>query len=397
MSSTVLQLQSIGIQDIYLTKEPQINIFKYTYYRYVNFAIETAKLPLNEFVNFNRRTTCDVLKRGHLLSKLYLHVRLPALTKNGGTYACWSNSLGYAIFSDPIELEIGGVIVDRLYPQFLDIWDEFSNSDKQLGRNLMINKSDVYVASYDNASKQVDLVIPLDFWFTKQYSSALPLLSMQNQTIKLNFKFRGFSELVHYDGSAPQEVDIMDANVYAEYVYLDDIILEQFQQQKHMYIVEQVQYHGEEVIPSGTTIYNTTLKFNHPIKELFFACVDMDNYNNNNYYVYSNADNNPIISEVSLLLDGKRRFEFLPEFYYRSIFPDAVHSVIPISYIYCMPFSIKPEDNQPTGSLNMSRFNDVVLSIKLPNNSSRCILYVYALNYNIAKVENGAFMMEFIT
>lgn len=397
MSPTILQLQSIGIQDVYLSREPQINIFKYTYYRYANFATEIVQLPLNEVATFGKRAVCPIEKRGHLLSKLYLHIKLPQLNKVDGEYLAWTNSIGHAIFSEPIELEINGVIVDKLYPQFLDIWDEFSNSSKQMGRNLMLGKSDVFVSNYYNAQKPLDLVIPLEFWFTKNYSSALPLLSMPHQNIQVNFKFRNFNQLINYDGTAPSNSDyfILDSMVYAEYVYIDDVILEKFQSQKHMYVIEQAQFHGDEMIPNGTSIYNTTLKFNHAIKELFFCCVEKDNVTNNNYFVYSDSDDNPIISSAALLLEGKKRLEYLPEIFYRTIYPDSVHSVIPLKYVYCIPFSIRPEDNQPTGSINMSRFNDIVLSLKINQPNQDCYLYVYAINYNILTIENGNFTLEF--
>jgi hypothetical protein len=330
---------------------------------------------------------------------MYLHIKLPALEPNSGSYLSWVDTIGYAIFSDPIELEIGGVVVDRLYPQFLDIWDDLSNANKQSGRNFMLNKSEYYITNYGNASRPYDLIIPLEFWFTKQYSSALPLLSMYNQDIRINFKFRDFYQVVNYDGNRlPDYAPIIDSHVYAEYIFLDDTILETFQRQKHTYIIEQVQYNGDEIIPSNTTVYNTSLKYNHPVKELVFACAETRAITSNNYFTYSNTDTEgSLISEATLLLDGKQRFEFLPEFYYRSIFPDCVHSNIPMKYIYSMPFSLRPEDNQPTGSINMSRFNDVVLSLKLPPGNTDCFLYVYAINYNILTIENGNITFEWAT
>jgi len=396
MPASVLQLQSIGIQDVYLTKDPQINVFRYTYYRYVNFATETLQLPLSEEASFNKKVSCEILKRGHLLSKLHLHLKLPALTKNGGTYLCWTDAIGHAIFSEPIELEIGGVVVDRIYPQLSDILDEFSNGTKQLGRNLMLGKSDVYVSSFYNASQPLDLLIPLDFWFTRRYNMALPLLSMYNQDIKINFKLRDFPRLINFDGSTPAYSNIVESNVYAEYIYLDDAIVNSFQQQKHRYVIEQAQYHEVESIPVNTSIFNTTLKFNHPVKEIFFACAEKSVVDNNNYFMYSNStDNTAIITSASLLLDGQRRFDNLPEFYYRCVFPDNVHSVVPLKYVYCMPFCLKPEDNQPTGSVNLSRFNDVILSVKVRNSNPECLIYVYAVNYNIVTIENGTFTLEF--
>lgn len=397
MSPSIFQLQALGIQDVYLTKNPEINIFKYNYYRYVNFATDIVELNINSKVDFGQKFTCNIPKRGHLLSKLNLHIRLPPLTFTTGTYASWSDTLGYAIFSDAIELQIGGVIVDRLYPQFLNVWDELSNKDKQLGRNFMLLKSDTYASNYYNAEKYVDLVIPLEFWFTKRYNMALPLLNIHNQDIKINFKLRSFSDCVNYDGDEPYQQSIMDASIFAEYIFLDDVILDQFKKQKHQYIIEQVQYNGDETISDSTMYHNSVLKFNHPCKEIIFFAVEKDNLDSNNYFAYSTRDDDlPLIHEASLLLDGRYRFDHLPEFYYRTIFPDSVHSVIPMKYIYTMPFSIRPEDNQPTGSLNMSRFNDVTLALKLCPNNPVMQLYVFAVSYNVLTIENGCFVLEFL-
>lgn len=395
--STLLQLQGVGVQDAYLTKDPQINVFQYSYYRYVNFAMDIVKLPLNEVATFNKKTSCDIPKRGHLLSKIFLHLKLPKLIKNGGTYVSWSDTLGYAIFNDPIELEIGGIIVEKLYPVYLDIAEELRNSRA----NELILKSDVYSASKYNSENEIDLMIPLDFWFTKDYSLALPLLSMNYQEIKIYFKFREFLNCVNYDGNEPTSVPIIDSNIFVEYVYLDDIFLDTFGKQKHQYLIEQVQYNGDEKIPPNNKFYNSTLKFNHPCKEVVFCCVDMESYRTNNYFVYGKykdpdqLTSQNLIEEAGLQLDGRRRFEMLPEFYWRLAFPKSVHSFVPQKYIYTMPFSIKPEDIQPTGSLNMSRFNDVTLTLTMINNNPECKLYIFAVTYNIVTIENGILYFEF--
>jgi hypothetical protein len=385
------------LQDIFLTTDPQINIFKYNYYRYVNFATETVKLGFNENVTFGKRITCEIPKRGDLLSKIHLHLRLPPIVKNGGTYASWTDTLGYAIFDDFIELQIGGEIVDKLYPQFLNAWDELTTTSKKVGKNLMLLKSDTYVASKYNAEKYVDLIIPLDFWFTKQYNLSLPLLCMAYQDIKISFKLKQFSECINYDGDEPLAIPILNANIIAEYIFLDDVIREKFLDVKHQYIIEQVQYNGDDLILHNTDVYNSKLRFNYPCKEFIFFAVENNNIENNNHFVYSRTpDDEPLIREASLLLDGKLRFDSLPEFYYRSVFPDNVHSVIPTKYIYTMPFSIKPEGNQPTGSLNASKFNDITLFLKLPHDNVDLTLYVFAISYNVLIINKGFLTMEFM-
>ncbi len=397
MPPTLLQLQSTGIQDSFLTQNPQINVFKYSYYQYVNFATEYTKLQLSNNASFGERTFCIIPKRGHLLSKLYLHLKLPPLVKKDGDYASWVNALGYAIFKDPIELEIGGVVVDRIYPQFSDIWDDLSNNSKHYGKNLMTLKSDVWTSTKTNAEREVDLMIPLEFWFTKERSMALPVLSMPHQEIRVNFRLRTFEECINFDGTQPDNVDIIDSNIFAEYVYLDDVIIPTFANQKHMYVIDQVQYDGIEYIAPGVGVHQSSLKFNNCVKEIVFALNQKTSLETNNYFNYSNTiTNGPLLSEAAFLIDGHQRIEFLPESFFRLAAPYGVHSVVPIKYIYCLPFSLRPEDSQPTGSINLSRFSNVSLSLRLQKNHPACYLHTFAVSHNVVTIENGFLNFEFV-
>lgn len=399
MPPTILQMQSIGLQDVFLTQNPQINLFKYNYYKYGNFAKETLKLPLDTPLTFNKKSSCTIPKKGHLLSKIYLHLKLPPLEPNGGLYASWSDTLGYTIFSGPIELEIGGVVVDKCYPQFDDMWDELSNPHvgKQSGNDLMILKSDNYRSTMYNATKEVNLLIPLSFWFTKKDNMSLPILIMNSQDIKIHFKLRDFSEVINYDGAEPNIVNILDSNLIVDYFYVDEFITKEFFNTKHTFLIDQVQYNEVEMLPVNTTSYNCNLKFNNPIKEVLFSVATKDNIDNNNYYIYQDTDGTPLLSEIALFLNGAQRYEYLDEFIYRTKFAKDVHSVIPTKNIYIIPFSLKPEHNQPTGSINMSMYNDITLSLRFKKNNPICYLYVYAVSYNVVTIENGTLCMEFVT
>ena len=397
-----IQLISTGIQDVYLSVKPEINIFQYVYYRYVNFSNELLKLPLNSSPSFGSQTYVTIPKTGgHLLSKMYLHLQLPALTASTRlTYASWVDTLGYAIFSKPIELQIGGIIVDRLYPIGMDLLDELKTSTNKLGHDIMILKSDMYRDSIYNATKPVDLMIPLDFWFTKDYALALPLLSMTNQDIQLNFSFKEFESLVNYNGnSPPTSIDIISGDLYVEYIFLDETIVEQFQSQKHQYIITQMVYNGDEVIPAGRNIFNTKLNFVNPSQELIFACVDENNITNNCFFDYSRRlDQNKLVSQIKLNLDGRNRYDinYLPEFIFRQLLPNNVHSVVPTKYMYVMPFAIKPESYQPTGSANLGRFDEVTLSLQMTPNNPACRLYVYSIAINVVTIENGFLTFEWM-
>jgi hypothetical protein len=396
MPGAILQLAATGVQDAYLTENPEINVFKYSYYRYVNFATEVVEINLDNPVKFGSQTSIVIPPKGHLLSKIYLNIKLPVLEKVDGTYACWTDTFGYAIFSQPVELLINGVIVDRLYPACMDMLNELTSSSKKKGLDQMILKSDIYRSTLYNSTRDVELMIPLDFWFTKQYNMALPLVSMMNQEIKLNFYFKPFTQMINYDGNIePIEVNIIDSNLFVEYIYLDDLILQQFTTQSHQYLINQIVYHGDEYISSGQTLYSTKIDFKNPCKEILFACIDTANLEINNHFNYSRQDEKSFVSQIGLLLDNKHRYDdFKPESIFRQFYPNNVHTVITQKHFYTLPFSLECDTNQPQGSLNLSRFDNVLLSLKLNENNPRTLLKVFGMVYNIVTIQNGALKME---
>lgn len=400
MVASILQLAGTGLQDTYLSSNPESSAFKYAYYRYINFAADTIEIALNDTVMWGKKTSVVIPKNGHLLSKLNLRIKLPLLQNVDGEYVCWADTIGYGIFKDPIELQIGGVIVDKLYPTMMDIVDELSCSTKRVGKNLMILKSDNYTSALYNATKTVDLIIPLDFWFTKDYSMALPLLSMNSQEIQLNFNFINFDKAINYDGNVGTNfTQILDSSLYAEYIFLDDSVLDTFQQKEHMYVIEQMVYNGKEIVSENTAIYNTKINFNNPCKEIFFVCKTLFNLENNNYFNYSDSSGNAIITDASLLLNGKHRFSngYLPEVIFRENFPYNVHSVVPTKHLYIMPFSLKPEwYSQPSGSINLSRFDEINMSLKIKENNPSFVLDVYGMMHNVVKITDGRLTFEWL-
>ena len=83
MAPTTPQLirSSDLLQDAYLTENPQLNVFKYSFLRYLNFATDIYRLSTNETGTFGKEVTCTIPRYGDFLTKLYLHIKLPALPK----------------------------------------------------------------------------------------------------------------------------------------------------------------------------------------------------------------------------------------------------------------------------------------------------------------------------
>ena len=76
MYGGVLQLVTKGIDDIFLTSEPQITLFKTVYRRYTNFNITQKDLYFRSNVNFENITNIKLKRAADLINRLYLKITL---------------------------------------------------------------------------------------------------------------------------------------------------------------------------------------------------------------------------------------------------------------------------------------------------------------------------------
>lgn len=398
MVASLLQLNSKGIQDVYLTESPEINLFKFTYKRYLNFATELVQVNFNETFDFGKSTTCNIPNKGNYLGKLYLQVKLPKLTKDGGTFLSWTDSVGYAMFEDKITLEINGVDMDYFYPGFASIYESFTNLDLDGGNNQRILRSDTYVAARQNALSDNTLIIPLKFWFNDNYNLSVPVSALNYPTIRVKCKLKDFQDLVNYDGNKPIDYNILDASLFVEYLFLDQTVLDELHKTSFTQLITQVSYAGNEFIPANSNVYNTVLHFNNACKELVFAVAENTSVVNNDYYNFNNLSTNKnLIESFQLSLDGHFLMdEYIPESFGRMGYPSIIHKYVPTKYVYTLPFCILGNHQQPSGSLNLSNFDNILLSFKMIPGNPECYVYVYSLAMNVITMKNGQLRLEFM-
>ena len=77
MGIGLLNLVSIGKENIYLSVEPEITYFKIAYKRYSNFSTETIAQYFKTIPDFGRKVTVNISKTADLLGQIYLYVKLP--------------------------------------------------------------------------------------------------------------------------------------------------------------------------------------------------------------------------------------------------------------------------------------------------------------------------------
>jgi len=278
-----MQLVAYGAQDVYLTGNPQITLFKVVYRRHTNFAMECIELPFDS--KFNGSVSVQVLRNGDLATRSYVYVVLPTLQpSNQGSGSTlfngnigWIRRLGHAMINT-VEVTIGGSSIDKHWGMWLDVWYELTHTEEQtVAYNKMIG-DDAALTTLQPYSSGVtsgyNLYIPLQFWFNRNYGLALPLIALQYHDVRLNLQFVDIPNLIVYtagtNGVAPTfsgGLSFSKSSILVDYVYLDSEERRRFAQVGHEYLIEQIQYNNNNLTSSNTTI---TLNFNQPCKELIW-------------------------------------------------------------------------------------------------------------------------------
>lgn len=192
MTGALLQLVAYGIDDVYLTSEPQITFFRVVYRRHTNFTREQIPQPFINTPDFGKKSTCVISKNADLIGKIYIVVRLPKIktTNDQKTKFAWVKRVGFTLIKT-VDIEINGRIIDRHFGEWLNLWAELTGEISGMherGYRTMIG--DVpELTTFTNTKDEYVLYIPLQFWFCKSTGNALPLVSLQYCDVKINVEF----------------------------------------------------------------------------------------------------------------------------------------------------------------------------------------------------------------
>jgi len=311
MGGGLMQLVAYGAQDVYLTGNPQITFWKVSYRRHTNFAMESIEQTFNGQADFGRRVTCTISRNGDLCYRTYLQVTLPEINQhmkntNGaataGVYARWLDFPGEQLISQ-VEVEIGGQRIDRQYGDWMHIWNQLTlTGEQQRGYYKMVGNTtqltfitdpsfnDVDGPCESNAPRQVcaprnalpetTLYVPFQFWYCRNPGLALPLIALQYHEVKINLDIRPIDECLWAVGSldcttgsgkvtTAYNQSLVAASLYVDYVFLDTDERRRMAQNPHEYLIEQLQFTGDESV--GSSSNKIKLNFNHPVKELVWV------------------------------------------------------------------------------------------------------------------------------
>jgi len=381
MGGGLLQLVAYGAQDVYLTGNPQITFFKVVYRRHTNFAMESIEQTFNGSVGFGRRVTCQISRNGDLIHRIYLQATLPI--QSAGLYAGFA---GLRLLKS-VEIEIGGQRIDKHYSDWMYIWNELTlSAGKVEGYKAMVG------AAVDETAATT-VYVPLEFWFCRNPGLALPLIALQYHEVKINIEFESAANMKA--GATDLAADLSSASLWVDYIFLDTDERRRFAQLSHEYLIEQLQFTGDESVTASAA--NTVkLSFNHPVKELVWV---MTRATNDQWFNYTNsnvsatglpdaAGNVNLTASALLQLNGHDRFASRPGTYFNLVQPFQHHEKIPVNKgINVYSFALKPSEHQPSGSLNLSRIDTA--NLKVVTAAGAASIKVFAHGYNVLRIMSG--------
>jgi hypothetical protein len=438
MGGGLLQLVAYGAQDVYLTGNPQITFFKVAYRRHTNFALEAIEQTFNGNSAFGSRVTCQITRNGDLINRVYFVGTITNPSEIQGTTTLNNNCVALVPYFGlkllkSIELEIGGQRIDKHYSEWLYIWNELSlPQGKRDGYKLMVGGDKYNRSIVLQAKESYSVYVPLEFWFCRNIGLALPLIALQYHEVKINIEFESSSNMIdtglNYsnkgltmkgsNGSttitpATQQLNkaftgtiaLTNSALWVDYIFLDTDERRRFAQLSHEYLIEQLQFTGADTVTASpansSSLKSIRMNFNHPCKELIWvikptptttaADVSTPYWNNftdrtgDNQYVLAK---NPVLS-AKIQLNGNDRFAERKGSYFSLVQPYQHHEYTPNNFnsgINVYSFAIKPEEHQPSGTLNMSRIDTAVLSVA---SSVAGTIYIYTVNYNVLRILSG--------
>ena len=424
MGGGLLQLVAYGAQDVYLTGNPQITFFKVVYRRHTNFAIEAIEQTPTGSNSLGSRVSFQITRNGDLIHRVYFYGVITASTGNAADAVALVPNFGQKLLKT-IELEIGGQRIDKHYSEWLYIWNELSLPiGKRNGYNTMVGANARNVSTKLGQGKSYELYIPLEFWFCRNVGLALPLIALQYHEVKINIEYE--SEALMKDDKSTNftfeeenkaaatpavvptansaltgnlTLKLEKATLWVDYIFLDTDERRRFAQLSHEYLIEQLQFTGaDSITSSGESMKSIRMNFNHPCKELIWtikntaASVYWNNYSTGGKNGLNNNDHldstNPVTS-AKIMLNGNDRFATRKGDYFSLVQPYQHHENTPDKFhqgINVYSFALKPEEHQPSGTLNMSRIDTAVLSL---SSQTTGVISIYAVNYNVLRILSG--------
>jgi hypothetical protein len=441
-----MQLVAYGAQDVYLTGNPKVTFFQAVYKRHTNFAMENIQQTVNGSPASSGRVSVTIARNGDLVGNMYVALapntfaEANLTSNNTSPDVCWIAERAIAA----VELTIGGQRIDKHFQTWWRLYSEvFLAEDDKMEYGKMTTAIGAGLSSTGTTAYRVYL--PLLFFFNRNPGLYLPLIALQYHEVRLDFDLTTyfntyFSQSVFEVWANYVYLDTEERRRFAQKGH--EYLIEQVQHTG-----------GDTIgTLSESSAQLIRLSYNHPVKELVWCYQNaapttylnaMWNFSTNpsnvnvtvsnslrasanalvlpHKYAYphmlvgtaaafTNAsgliNNRGFVEEgasvigaggyevgplhqFKLILNGQDRFKEQYGKYFNQVQPYYHHSGNPMPGIYSYSFALQPEEHQPTGTCNFSRIDNAQVWVALKASGLSNIQKMFAVNYNILRIQSG--------
>src|SRR5210317_2148127 len=405
-----LRLAVTGVQDQWLTGEPQFSYFLMNFKRHTKFAFDFVESQFDGEVNFGKNISCRVPgDKGDLIRNMTLKITLtdPKPDDGGQNDMVWTPSVITHLI-EYADLVIGGQPIERLTGEYIYIHQQLNNTDDDLDQTLYFLTGHGNYLSY---ADRYTYFLDLPFYFYRNSSLAIPTCALTKQLVEVRIKLRPLNELVRNVGSPDAEgisdvtASIAKFSLDTEFAYVTPEEQGYLMSRPLDYVITQVQL-AKFKMKAGEIKKSVMLNFQHPVKELFFVSQNIANGNIPHYYngivdAELRFNNEVVFKRDGLFLAYEQALKYhvnspsaleeTPEEF------NGTNALLGPSKFGIYSFSLQPEMPYPTGQVNMSRITHKLFTIEIDpvnsvlENNTR----VYAVNYNVLRIESGLAGLKF--
>ena len=281
----VMQLLSVGSQDVFISDDPHITYWKRGFRRHSNFAMESINVLPQGTQTWGSQTVFPLLKRGDLAGKSYLETRLPEL-KKGLPIAVenvWKPWVGELIIQN-VQFNCSGQKIDYHTNEWIHIYNTSTWKDKE-GYAKLVGK-EIHTHS-------PVLWLPLCFFWNLSASMALPLLCLDGFPCDLTFNFSFLEDLlteealdIGIDQLFVEANPSLSSQLWVDFTMVDIEERDKFVSIAHEYLVQIVQTEPATHIQANQSSVKVNMHIAHPTKALFWVMKVDDNSNSSGSSAY---------------------------------------------------------------------------------------------------------------
>lgn len=421
-----LRLAATGVQDEWLTGEPQYSYFLMNFKRHTKFSIDTFENQFDGDILFDHTIECKIpSSTGDLIKHMTLKVTLedpqpdPDSNVVGGL-SNWSPGI-ISHLVEYAELLIGGQVIEKITGEYIHIHQQLHNTDDDVQQSLYFLNGHLRQLPYDNT---YTYFMDIPFYFYRNPTLAIPICALSKQQVSVRIKIRRLQDLVfggetvfnqYFNPGGLNDGDdalndgledryerdisavIRKFSLDTDVVYLTDDERNFLMSTPVDYVITQVQM-SQFKMKAGENKKTVMLNFKHPVRELIFLSQAEADTSNNIPVWYNEISNAELRFNDQIVFNRSGKFLMYEQAFKHHVNTSILDNSAQVYYtIGTYSFALNPERHYPTGQVNMSRISHKMFTIEITPfyTSSDNYTRIYAVNYNVLRFQSGLAGLKF--